>query len=86
METTKITFLAAGSTVFAKNVLGDCMLTPSLAQAEYALFDIDLVLEVHLGEDMRMVNAPFPQQRVGFIDHVAVAADIAAARGVYGLL
>ena len=43
METRKITFLGAGSTVFAKNVLGDCMLTPSLAQAEYALFDIDPV-------------------------------------------
>jgi len=24
----KITFMGAGSTVFAKNVLGDCMLTP----------------------------------------------------------
>lgn len=43
METRKIAFLGAGSTVFAKNVLGDCMLTPSLAQAEYALFDIDPV-------------------------------------------
>lgn len=41
LETTKITFLGAGSTVFAKNVLGDCMLTPSLARAEFALFDID---------------------------------------------
>ncbi|MBG9733718.1 alpha-glucosidase/alpha-galactosidase [Paenibacillus alvei] len=37
----KITFLGAGSTVFAKNVLGDCMLTPSLQEFELALFDID---------------------------------------------
>ncbi|GBF72884.1 alpha-glucosidase/alpha-galactosidase [Paenibacillus sp. 598K] len=37
----KITFLGAGSTVFAKNVLGDCMLTPALQQFELALFDID---------------------------------------------
>ena len=37
----KITFLGAGSTVFAKNVLGDCLLTPSLQEFEYALFDID---------------------------------------------
>lgn len=37
----KITFLGAGSTVFAKNVLGDCMLTPSLQGSELALFDID---------------------------------------------
>ena len=41
METLKITFLGAGSTVFAKSVLGDCMLTPSLAHAEFALHDID---------------------------------------------
>jgi alpha-galactosidase len=38
---TKITFLGAGSTVFAKNVLGDCMLTPALQGFELALFDID---------------------------------------------
>ncbi|MDB5083821.1 MAG: family 4 glycosyl hydrolase, alpha-galactosidase/6-phospho-beta-glucosidase [Bacilli bacterium] len=37
----KITFLGAGSTVFAKNVLGDCMLTPSLQEFEFALFDIN---------------------------------------------
>ena len=37
----KITFLGAGSTVFAKNVLGDCILTPELGDFEIALFDID---------------------------------------------
>jgi len=37
----KITFVGAGSTVFAKNVLGDCMLTESLSDAEIALYDID---------------------------------------------
>jgi alpha-galactosidase len=37
----KITFMGAGSSVFAKNVLGDCMLTPSLKDSEIALFDID---------------------------------------------
>ncbi|KRF19193.1 alpha-glucosidase/alpha-galactosidase [Paenibacillus sp. Soil787] len=37
----KITFLGAGSTIFAKNVLGDCMLTPSLQGFELALFDIN---------------------------------------------
>ncbi|CAN7645266.1 alpha-glucosidase/alpha-galactosidase [Paenibacillus sp. LjRoot56] len=37
----KITFLGAGSTVFAKNVLGDCLLTPALQGYEIALFDID---------------------------------------------
>ncbi|MBQ5793198.1 MAG: alpha-glucosidase/alpha-galactosidase [Clostridia bacterium] len=37
----KITFMGAGSTVFAKNVLGDAMLTPCLQDAEIALYDID---------------------------------------------
>ncbi|MDQ0223808.1 alpha-glucosidase/alpha-galactosidase [Metabacillus niabensis] len=37
----KITFIGAGSTVFAKNVLGDCMFVPALAGFEFALFDID---------------------------------------------
>ncbi|MFW6287815.1 MAG: alpha-glucosidase/alpha-galactosidase [bacterium] len=37
----KITFMGAGSTVFAKNVLGDCMLTPALRNSEIALYDID---------------------------------------------
>lgn len=38
---TKITFLGAGSTVFARNVLGDCMCTPVLCESEIALYDID---------------------------------------------
>ena len=38
---TKITFIGAGSTVFAKNLLGDILSFPELAEAEIALFDID---------------------------------------------
>ena len=37
----KITFIGAGSTVFAKNLLGDILGYPELANAEIALFDID---------------------------------------------
>ncbi len=37
----KITFMGAGSTVFARNVLGDCMCTPALRDSEIALYDID---------------------------------------------
>lgn len=37
----KITFLGAGSTVFAKNVLGDCMLADCMHDCEIALYDID---------------------------------------------
>lgn len=37
----KITFMGAGSTIFAKNVLGDSMMTPALADSVIALYDID---------------------------------------------
>lgn len=37
----KITFMGAGSTVFAKNVLGDCMKTEALKGSLIALYDID---------------------------------------------
>jgi len=39
----KITFLGAGSTIFARNVLGDVMMTEALRDAELALYDIDPV-------------------------------------------
>ena len=37
----KITFLGAGSTIFARNVLGDCLLSDELCGFEIALLDID---------------------------------------------
>ena len=37
----KITFMGAGSTVFARNVIGDCMCTPCLRESEFALYDIN---------------------------------------------
>lgn len=37
----KIVFIGAGSFVFAKNLIGDCMLTPSLRDSEFALLDIN---------------------------------------------
>lgn len=39
----KIVFLGAGSTVFARNVLGDCMLTDCLRDSEITLYDINAV-------------------------------------------
>lgn len=37
----RITFIGAGSTVFAKNLIGDILAFPELANSEIALFDID---------------------------------------------
>ena len=49
----KITFMGAGSTVFAKNVLGDSMMTPALAESVIALYDID---EKRLNESKLMLD------------------------------
>ena len=37
----KITFMGAGSTVFARNVIGDCMCCEALRDSTFALYDID---------------------------------------------
>ena len=38
----KITFIGAGSTIFAKNILGDCLLASGIKDLEIALLDIDI--------------------------------------------
>ena len=50
----KITFMGAGSTIFAKNVIGDSMLKESMKDLEFALYDIDAE---RLEESFSMVNA-----------------------------
>ena len=37
----KLTFMGAGSTVFARNVIGDCMCSEALRESTFALYDID---------------------------------------------
>ncbi|MCE7792693.1 alpha-glucosidase/alpha-galactosidase [Salipaludibacillus sp. CUR1] len=49
----KITFIGAGSTIFAKNILGDCMFVPALNEFEFALYDID---EKRLKESEQMLK------------------------------
>ncbi|MDR2597152.1 MAG: alpha-glucosidase/alpha-galactosidase [Treponema sp.] len=50
----KITFLGAGSTVFARNLLGDCMSSEALRECEIALYDID---EKRLKESEKIISA-----------------------------
>ena len=50
----KITFMGAGSSVFARNVIGDCMLTEALRDSEFALYDID---EKRLGESKLILES-----------------------------
>jgi alpha-galactosidase len=49
----KICFLGAGSTVFAKNILGDCILTPSLDSFNISLHDIN---EKRLDESYQLIS------------------------------
>ena len=49
----KITFMGAGSTVFARNVLGDSMLCEALCKSDIALYDID---RTRLRESKRMLD------------------------------
>ena len=49
----KITFLGAGSTIFAKNILGDCIYTPEIGGLEIVLHDIDAA---RLGDSLSMVQ------------------------------
>ena len=37
----KIAFMGAGSTVFVRNIIGDCLATDCLKDSEFALYDID---------------------------------------------
>lgn len=49
----KITFLGAGSTIFAKNCLGDCISIDTIKDFEIALFDIDFE---RLDDSYNMLN------------------------------
>lgn len=80
-QMTKITFMGAGSTVFAKNILGDCLMTDSLRDAQYALYDIDAD---RLNESYRMLtnlNANINNNRAEITPYLAVRNRRAALRG-----
>ena len=77
----KITFMGAGSTVFAKNILGDAMLTPSIRDSEIALYDID---GQRLEESRRMLdnlNGTVNENRATITAHLGVENRKAALRG-----
>ncbi len=77
----KITFLGAGSTVFAKNVLGDVMVTPALQDSHIALYDID---RGRLEDSQRMLenlNRNINEGRATITAHLGVRARRTALRG-----
>ena len=77
----KITFLGAGSTVFAKNVLGDCMLAEPMHNCEIALYDID---RERLEESLlliRALNKNINEERASVRGYVGVENRKEALRG-----
>ena len=50
----KLTFMGAGSTIFARNVIGDCMCAEPLRDSLFALYDID---PVRLSESLTILEA-----------------------------
>ena len=68
----KITFMGAGSTVFARNVIGDCMCTPCLQDSEIALYDID---EKRLEESeiiLKAINSNVNENRAKITTYLGV--------------
>jgi alpha-galactosidase len=77
----KIAFMGAGSTVFAKNVLGDSMCTEALQDSHIALYDID---GKRLQESKLMLdnlNNSINQGRAKITGHLGVKNRKAALRG-----
>lgn len=77
----KITFMGAGSTVFARNVLGDCMCTPSLWDAEIALYDIDPVRLSESEAILKAINKNINFERATIKTYLGVENRKEALRG-----
>ncbi len=77
----KITFLGAGSTVFAKSILGDSMLAPALQDSHIALYDVD---GDRLNESKLMLdtlNKNINESRATITTHLGVEKRKEALRG-----
>lgn len=77
----KVTFMGAGSTMFAKNVLGDMMRTPSLRDVHIALYDID---SKRLKQSKLIINAlnnDINNSRAKITAHLGTANRLKALKG-----
>ena len=77
----KITFMGAGSTVFAKNVLCDAMLTPCLQDSVIALYDIDPERLEESELMLRAINANCNENRATIEAYCGVENRREALRG-----
>jgi alpha-galactosidase len=68
----KITFMGAGSTIFAKNVLGDCMLSEPLRESHIALYDIDAIRLQESKMMLDSINRNINENRATITAHLGV--------------
>ncbi len=77
----KITFMGAGSTVFAQNILGDCMLSTPLQDAQIALYDIDAQRLSESKAILDTLNRNINQGRAKITTHLGPENHQAALKG-----
>ena len=77
----KITFMGAGSTVFARNVLGDVMCTPALRECEIALYDIDAIRLNESFQILSVINKNVNEGRAVLKTYLGVENRKEALRG-----
>lgn len=68
----KITFLGAGSTQFARKLLGDCMFSPALRSSHIALYDIDATRLRESKTIIDMLNRKLNRGRAKVTAHLGV--------------
>ena len=77
----KITFMGAGSTIFARNVLGDCMCRECLKDSHLALYDIDAERLEESRFILETLNRNINGSRAKITTHLGVRNRKAALRG-----
>ena len=77
----KITFMGAGSTVFVRNVLGDCMCREALKDSHFALYDIDGQRLKESEFILKTLNANINDNRATITTHLGVENRKEALRG-----
>ena len=79
----KIAFMGAGSTIFARNVLGDVMCTEALRNCEIALYDIDATRLAESHHILSAINHNINEDRAVIRDYLGVENRKEALRGAH---
>lgn len=77
----KIAFMGAGSTIFARNVLGDVMCTDALCRCEIALYDIDPIRLQESHRILATINHNINEDRAVIRDYLGEENRKEALRG-----